>query len=255
MGTGFSRVDQVESHVRSLIARKYPRGGKLPSEPELARRLGISRATLRQALARLAGEGLILRRQGSGTFVNPGVLNIQTRLEEVWDFAEMIRLAGYEPGVRHEWLTLGAAEAPLAERLALPPGGEVLTTANVFLADGTPVIYCVDVLPANLVRQAYLPQELHGPVYQFLARRCGQRVEYNITEVRPVVADQRLSELLGCPQGAPLHYFEEVAYNKEAQPIMYSEEYYRPEYFSFKVVRKMITAAPRRGRRRARGKA
>jgi len=237
--------------VRSLIAGKYARGGKLPSEPELARRLGISRPTLRQALARLAREGLILRRRGAGTFVNPSVLNIQTRLEEVWDFVEMIRLAGYEPGVKHAWLTLGVADASVAEKLALSPGSEVLTTANVFLADGTPVIYCVDVIPANLVQQAYLPEELYGPVYRFLDRRCGQRVEYNITDVRPVVADQGLSDLLDCPRGAPLHYFEEVAYNKESLPIMYSEEYYRPEYFSFKVVRQMITASPAQGRGQA----
>ena len=111
----------------------------------------------------------------------------------------------------------------------------------MFQADDVPVIYCIDTIPAALVRQAYLEEELHGPVYTFLERRCNQRVDYNITSITPVVADRRLSQHLECAQGTPLHYFEETGYNAEGQPIIYSEEFYRPEYFSFKVVRKMTT--------------
>ena len=207
----------------------------------MARQLGASRATVRQALAQLELDGVILRKHGVGTFINERVLSIGTRLEEVWDFAEMIRLSGYTAGIRHINLTLEPTPPEIVEKLALNPGDEVLTTANVFLADDVPVIYCVDVIPAGLVRSAYRDEELHGPVYTFLEKRCNQRIDYNITEVLPVVADDRISELLNCEVGTPLHYFDEIAFNAEDIPIMYSEEYYRPEYFSFKVVRKMTT--------------
>lgn len=241
MNTTNSRVEQVASQLRALIDAQYFSEGRLPSEPDLARRLGASRATIRQALERLARGGLILRRHGVGTFVNHQVLNIRTRLEEVWDFGEMIREAGYQPGVRHLELDLGGASLAMAEQLALLAGEEVIVTGNVFQADGVPVIYCIDTIPANLVRQAYREEELHGPVYIFLERRCGQRVDYNITQITPVVADRRLCQHLDCALGTPLHYFEEIGYNAEGRPIIYSEEYYRPEYFSFKVVRKMTT--------------
>ena len=241
MNAANSRVEQVADRLRSLIHAHYFSDGRLPSEPELARNMGASRATIRQALERLARAGLIVRRHGVGTFVNHQVLNIRTRLEEVWDFDEMIRAAGYQPGVRHLELDLAGASVSVAEQLALPAGEEVIVTANVFQADGVPVIYCVDTIPAFLVRQAYREEELHGPVYTFLERRCGQRVDYNITRITPVVADKRLSQLLDCSLGTPLHYFEETGYNMDGKPIIYSEEYYRPEYFSFKVVRKMTT--------------
>jgi GntR family transcriptional regulator len=241
MNTANSRVEQVADQLRSLIDAHYFSEGRLPSEPDLARRLGASRATVRQALERLARGGLILRRHGVGTFVNHPVLSIRTRLEEVWDFDEMIRAAGYAPAVRHLKLELLYPGKDTAEKLDLPAGGEAIVTANVFQADDVPVIYCIDTIPAALVRQAYREEELHGPVYTFLERRCNQRVDYNITSITPVVADRRLSQHLDCALGKPLHYFEETGYNAEGQPIIYSEEFYRPEYFSFKVVRKMTT--------------
>ena len=121
MNTTNSRVEQIADQLRSLIDAHYFSEGRLPSEPDLARRLGASRATVRQALERLARGGLILRRHGVGTFVNHQVLNIRTRLEEVWDFDEMIRAAGYAPAVRHLKLELLYPGKATAEKLDLPP--------------------------------------------------------------------------------------------------------------------------------------
>ncbi|HSM56478.1 MAG TPA: GntR family transcriptional regulator [Candidatus Sulfomarinibacteraceae bacterium] len=239
-GSG-SRVDEVTEQIRQLIDEQTFADARLPSEPELTRLLGASRATVRQALSQLEAERIITRKHGVGTFVNHRVLSIGTRLDEVWDFQEMIQLAGYEPGVQHIDMSLDPAPDAFLSTLALEPGDEVLTTANLFLADGVPVIYCVDVIPARLVRRAYNDEELHGPVYTFLERRCDQRVSYNITEILAVVADEELAERLQTNAGAPLHYFEETGFNSNDEPIIYSEEYYSPSYFEFKIVRKMTT--------------
>ncbi len=239
-GSG-SRVDEISEQVRALIDGQSFADGRLPSEPELTRILGASRATVRQALSQLEAERIITRKHGVGTFVNQRVLNIGTRLDQVWDFQEMIQMAGYEPGVRHESLSLRHASDAILTALSLPSEEEVLTTANVFLANGVPVIYCVDVIPARLVRQAYNDEELHGPVYRFLERRCRQRVDYNITEILAVGASEAIARRLGCDAGAPLHFFEEIGYNAAGEPIIYSEEYYSPSFFEFKIVRKLTT--------------
>ena len=238
-----SRVEWVASQLRSLIHEgDRLRGGRLPSEPALSTLLGASRATVRQALVALEIEGLIVRKRGIGTFVNSKVQGILTRLEEVWDFEEMIRLSGHQPSTKFIEVSLGPADTKIAETLAIPPGSEVLATTDIFLADGVPVIYCKDTIPGALVRSAYTEAELRGPIYKFLETRCGQRVDFNITDLAPVVADARLAGLLECPVGAPILYLEEVGFNSEAVPVVWSQEYYRPEYFSFKVVRKMTTA-------------
>ncbi len=238
-----SRVDEVSEQVRALIAQYAAADGRLPSEPELTRLLGVSRATVRQALSQLEAERIISRRHGVGTFVNRRVLNIGTRLDQVWDFQEMIQLAGFTPGVRNESLSLQAASGDLLAVFGLASGDEVLCTTNLFLADGVPVIYCLDVIPARLVSTAYNDEELHGPVYRFLEERCRQRVDYNITQLLAIGAPEAIAGQLQCAAGAPLHYFEEVGYNALDEPIIYSEEYYAPSFFEFKIVRKLTTRA------------
>ena len=236
-----SKVDAILQQIRSLIDSGTFADGRLPSEPALAHQLNASRATIRSALTQLETDGLIMRKHGSGTFINHNIQGIQTRLEEVWDFAEMIEEAGYAASVRHCWLRIDEASPKMVDQLELEAGDETLSTANVFLADNEPVIYVIDVIPARLVREAYREEELHGPVYKFLERRCHQQIDYNITEVMVVGASQNIADHLNVAPAAPLHYFEEIAYNAAQIPIMASQEYYRPNFFNFKVLRKMTT--------------
>ncbi len=236
-----TKVNRIANQLRLLIRQEAYEDGRLPSELELARTMDSSRATIRQALAELETDGLITRKHGSGTFINRHVQGIQTRLEEVWDFDEMIRLAGYRASVRHLNLSLGPASEKIAAKLAIGSGHQVLETTNLFLADGEPVIYCTDYIPAHIVRHAYREEELHGPVYTFLKNRCEQEIDQNIADVIPVVAQRWLARLLGCPSGSALHFFEEIGFNRDGVPVLYSLEYYRPEFFSFKVIRKMMS--------------
>ena len=216
--------------------------GRLPAEPAIALELQASRGTLRRALAQLEHEGLIFRKHGSGTYINQRVLRIATRMDEVWDFSEMIRLAGYEPGVQHIETRLEHPSPLYQSKLNIEASAEVIAVANLFLADQRPVIYCLDVVPGQLVRQAYAPEELHGPIYAFLKRRCHQQVSYNIAEVHAINADEGIAGFLKCRPGAALHYFDETGYNPAHQPILYSQEYYIPELFCFQTVRRMMPA-------------
>lgn len=236
-----SRVDEIVGQLRTLINELSAGDGRLPSEPQLASQVGASRATVRQALAMLEVEGLVTRRHGIGTFVNKRVLNIGTRLEEVWDFFEMIEMAGHQANTRNHFLTLGPPSPDIARKLCLSPIDEVIAAANVFLADDVPVIYCIDYLPASLVSQAYRDEELYGPVYEFMARRCDERIDTCIAELLPVVADDALAALLKCQPGSPLHLINETGFNARGTPIICSEEYYLPEFVNFTVLRKMTS--------------
>ena len=71
---------RLQSDLASLIS-KTSAGERLPSEPDLARRLGVSRATLREAMRTFEVQGLIRRRQGSGTFVVGKMPVIEAGLE------------------------------------------------------------------------------------------------------------------------------------------------------------------------------
>ncbi|MCE5207131.1 MAG: GntR family transcriptional regulator, partial [Chloroflexi bacterium] len=72
--------------LRKYINSTYPLGEKIPGEHELAMTLGVNRGTVRSALSILEREGLIIRRRGDGTYTNPHVLGIKTRLEDLVEY-------------------------------------------------------------------------------------------------------------------------------------------------------------------------
>jgi len=125
-------------------------------------------------------------------------------------------------------MSLELADAKLAEKPGLVPEAGVMITRGIFLADRLPVIFCKDPIPGGPVRSACTEAELQAsaPIYAFLEDRCGQRVDFDIPHLEPVVADTRLAEHSGCPMVAPALYLEEVGSDSIGTPLVYSEESY-----------------------------
>jgi GntR family transcriptional regulator len=146
------QAQEIEAVLRERIRTHADSGSRLPSETELSEAFGVSRVTVREALASLERKGLILRRQGLGTFVNARTVNIQTRLDESIEFTELIRSYGYEPEVSFLNCNQISASADIAARLKVDEGASVLAITKVFTASSTPLVYCTNMIPLNLVR-------------------------------------------------------------------------------------------------------
>ncbi len=118
---------QVNQILRERIRLgAYPPGGKLPSESELSQEFDVSRATIRTVLARLAAEGLILRKQGDGTYVNERIREVNTHLGGLWEFGRLIESSGYQPSINPLSITQRSSTEHEAHLLAIQPGDEVL---------------------------------------------------------------------------------------------------------------------------------
>ena len=119
-----------------IVNGEFP-GGRIPPETELAEALGVSRTTVRDALSRLEMEGTISRKQGAGTFVNNPVLQIRSRLDEIWSYEAMLLAHGLTPAARViDVTTLPAAALPhddAAADLAIGPIDDVLYVRKLFL--------------------------------------------------------------------------------------------------------------------------
>lgn len=214
---------------------------KLPPETELASELGISRTQLRDGLSVLEQDGFITRRRGIGTVINRHVVEVKTRLDLEVDFMSMIRHAGYESEMLLVSIEVKTDVPLVAEKLGVSPSTPILTTGRIVTADGRPAIYCVDYISFSIIKDfSYTREDLALPVFHFLENFCSTQVVMDLTEVKPLAADASLSEKLDIPLGEPLLYLDEIAYNIDNQPVMYSQEYYRDGVLQHKILRKKI---------------
>lgn len=228
---------QVEEALREAIRQgSFVPGEQLPPENELATDYGVSRATVRSALANLQREGTVLRRQGAGTYVTHAATYLDSRLEEMWDCEDMIRARGHGPSVG--WLeheeTL--ADQDTRTKLRLGANDSVLVVRKVFLADAVPVIHCEDFIPLRLIRRPFTNHDLSQHVFAFLEEFAGERAAYFVAELTPTVSKGVIAERLGCAQGTPLLLFEEVAYNGKDKPISCSLVQHRKEGMLLRLV-------------------
>lgn len=141
--SGIGRAPSLSSQAREGLMRMIgemdlSRGTKLPREEELARILGVSRTTVRQALNDLAADGIVLRRQGRGTFVNAASRGIRARFSPSTELTDAIRDSGYEPEVRLLSVRVASADAAARARRSLELDGDepIIEVTKLFCASG-----------------------------------------------------------------------------------------------------------------------
>ncbi|NLI54334.1 MAG: GntR family transcriptional regulator [Clostridiales bacterium] len=213
--------------LREMKEGVYRYSNMLPREEVLAERLEISRTQLRDSLAQLEREGFISRRQGVGTVINRHVLAVKVRMDIEIEFMDMIAQSGRTPGILVSRFETMPAPEPVSTRLAIPAGEGVLRVERLIAADGVPAIYCEDYIPLSLIKKKdYAEEELEKPIFSFLKRYCDLEPYMDITEVQPAVANAKLAGLFGVPEGTPLLYLDELDYDKEGMPMLYSPQYY-----------------------------
>jgi len=241
MNSHISHTKAIRAQLlASMRGGEYAQCERLPRESVLCVKLGISRTQLRDILASLEREGFITRRHGVGTIINRHVLDVQTRMDIEIEFLDMIRQNGYTPAVAAIRSAEEAADEKTAAQLRLPVGTPMLRVSRLCTADGRPAIYCEDVFEKALVREEYTEEELKPPIFHFLQQRCGVYPYLDLTDLRAVAADEKLSRILQVPAGAPLLYMEEVDYDIDGKPVFSSTEYFADGIFRHTVMRKKL---------------
>lgn len=214
-------------------------GSQLPPEPELAAELGVSRATLREALRSLEEEGLVRRTRGAGTFVadRPRMAN---NLDANFGVSDAIRFSGMTPGTDQGTLRVEAASAEEAERLDLEPGEDVVVVDRVRTADGRPVVLSRDILAMRLTREdpAVLSALQSQSVYDVLERDLGIVIHHGLATFRPTRADGYAASRLSVERGTLLLYLRQVDFDEGGRPVLSSHEHHLADAFEFSVVRR-----------------
>ncbi len=231
-------ADQVLSILRQRIQhRVYGPDNRMPAESELAADLQVSRATIRSAMAALAAERIIVRRQGDGTYINRRFLETSTHFGAISEYTSMIRSSGHEPSIKALDMFSRPAEPVEVDALEIPADSQVVVLVRLFLADGQPAIYSVNSVPETQMCHSLAPTDIEEPLPLFFKRFCGQEFTYGISALSAQVAPADVSEKFGLAPGTPVLCMKEVFFNDHDQPLVYAINYFNESVFQLRVAR------------------
>ncbi len=238
MTESHSRTARLHEQLQEFIL-KTDAGEKLPSEPALAKRLGVSRATLREAMRTFETEGLIRRQQGVGTFVIHPSQIIDTGLEVLESIETMAHRIGLDVSMGELEITRRIGSVSEIENLSLDPGMEIVQFSRVIHVDARPVAYLVDVLPSNILSNDELNGNFSGSILDLLIHRGHPPLANSRCDIQAVAAPIQIARALGIQRGDVLLKLEATLLSTNGKIVDYSQSYFLPGIFRFHVVRKV----------------
>ncbi len=223
---------QIANLLRSKIeSGELIAGMKLPKELDLSKHFGVSRVTLRQALAILEKEGLVTRERRKGTFVNHGGVK-----------SKMIQLTGvvWEEDAGGEYMRIISIEdvgasSRLEKFFGLDDGERLTRVQRLRMMEQTPLYYVMNYLPEKLAKD--IPQE--DIRTRSMLHILKSRLEIPLGKIQQTlearVADSEVADHLSIGVLAPVLYVETFVYSKSGEPVEFSQIYYRGDQHRYRV--------------------
>jgi GntR family transcriptional regulator len=218
---------QLQRALRAAIEQRLlGPDDALPAERDLATEFDVSRITVRKAIDGLVGEGLLVRRQGSGTFV---CARVEKNFSKLTSFSEDMRARGRNP--RSVWLRRAAGSVTPEEALALrsSPGTPVFRFHRIRFADDAPMA-----LEYATVLASCLPSidAVESSLYEAL-EKTGNRPVRALQRLRAVLLGAEQAEQLAARENDPGLLVERLGFCKDGRAIEFSQSYYRGDTYDF----------------------
>ena len=198
----------------------------LPPERDLAEDLCVSRITVRKAIDGLVEEGLLVRRQGSGTFVSN---RVEKNFAKLTSFSEDMRARGRKP--RSVWLNRARrhGDAGRVAAAAIQPGTPVYRFHRIRYADDVPMA-----LEYATVLASCLPSldAVESSLYEAL-ERTGNRPVRALQRLRAVLFTAEQAKLLKAQRRDAGLLVERLGFLKDGRAVEFSQSYYRGDIYDF----------------------
>jgi GntR family transcriptional regulator len=232
-----TRLNQVKAYMLSYITKnELKRNDQLPSEAAIAKELGVSRNTLREAYISLENEGIIVRRHGIGTFVAHPPLILDS-LNEFSPFAQIIQNVGYTPNF--ETLSVELVDPPeeVAEVLKLNENAKVRCISRLVYADRKPVIYVEDYIPPEIDSQIETWEGFQGNMVEVLSIALNPPLHQIQSKIRAGSLASEISQYFDLEEGAPILSVRSIIFDKENRPVTFSRLCFNSDVIELSIIR------------------
>ncbi len=223
---------QVENLLRELIVDpNYQNGELLPKEVDIAKRLGISRNTVRQATNKLVIEGLLIRKKGVGTTV--GKPSYTSRLDNWFSFSQEMHEKGLEftnYSLKSGWIK---ANLEVSRHLQIRKGTKVLKLERLRGLDNGPVVFFQSYFHPRIGLTG--EEDFTRHLYEIMEEDLAVLPSVSKEEIKAILADEDIAELLGIEKNAPVLYRKRIVCDPGDRPIEYNIGYYRADRFSYSI--------------------
>jgi GntR family transcriptional regulator len=223
---------QVEQLLRELINDpKYQQGAFLPKEVDLAKLLGVSRNTIRQATNKLEYEGLLVRKKGVGTKV--AEQTVSTQLDSWHSFTQEmteqgIQLKNYEISCKYL-----PASANVAEFMGIQEGTEVVCLVRLRGNEEVPFVYFESYFHPRIGLTA--DEDFSIPLYDLLEKKYSTIANISRERLSARLASVITAERLKIKAGEPVLKRERRVFDPGNRPIEYNVGFYRADKFSYTI--------------------
>lgn len=223
---------QVENLLRDLIKLPdYQQGMLLPKEVDLAKRLGISRNTVRQATNKLSHENLLVRKKGIGTKVASN--KVTTKLSSWYSFSDEmhdrgITLINYE--INTSWVS---ADEEIARALEISETDKVLKLERLRGTEEGPTVYFVSYFHPRVGLTG--KEDFTRHLYEILEADHSTVATISKEEIKAILADDLLSSKLAIDQGDPVLFRRRRVYDPGGRPVEYNLGFYQAEKFTYSI--------------------
>lgn len=232
--SGVPLYRRIEADLRDRIRTGTLRPGvQVPTEPELMAEYGVSRATVRQALAGLLAEGALEIRRGLGTYVTAP--RFEHTIGGFYSFSREIERHGLEPGTSVLGLRKEPANDAAAEALGIEPGTEVVALRRLRLAGPDPLVVETSHLPAARFPGLETVDFSRVRLYDTLMNRYGCRPTRARETFEPILLTTDEAALLDQRRGEPALRVERIAFDQDDVPIEFCRSTVRGDRYRYSV--------------------
>ena len=220
----------AEQFERAILTGELAPGHRIENEIDLAKGLGLSRPTMRQAIQVLVDKGMLVRKRGVGTQVVHGTVRRSVELTSLHDD---LSAAGQEPRTQLLGLTREPADEQVALELQVGVGAEVWSVERLRCIGAEPLALMTNYLPLEAIDLSTVDLETVG-LYAAM-RRAGITMRVAKQRIGARKAAPREATLLHEQRGAPLLTMQRTAYDDGGRAVEFGRHAYRPDLYQFEL--------------------